>query len=96
MIFSELNSIVRDHYKLVVYLVCQLTHAQFPYLKQQTVERILWLAENLIMKAVPGLKELVVALMQQISVSRSSSVSLYLNQRFAEILCKHVDWVCCK
>jgi hypothetical protein len=49
---------------------------QFKLLKPQTLERILYVAEQLINKNVVNAKELVQCLLQQISVSRLDESSV--------------------
>jgi hypothetical protein len=80
LIFTDMRSIVRDHYLYMVYLLVQLTRHNFIELKESTVDRILWLTEDLVAKAVPNLKDLVLSLLQQISVSRKNHKSLMLNK----------------
>jgi hypothetical protein len=48
----------------MVYLLVQLTRHNFIDLKETTVERILWLTEDLVAKSVPNLKDLVLSLLQ--------------------------------
>jgi hypothetical protein len=78
----------------MVYLLVQLTRHNFIELKETTVERILWLTEDLVAKAVPNLKDLVLSLLQQISVSRKNAKSFTLNKQLVEIFIRHTDWVC--
>lgn len=80
VIFTDMRSIVRDHYHFMVYLLVQLTRHNFIELKENTVDRILWLTEDLVAKAVPNLKDLVLSLLQQISVSRKNQKSFMLNK----------------
>jgi len=78
----------------MVYLLVQLTRHNFIELKETTVERILWLTEDLVAKAVPNLKDLVLSLLQQISVSRKNTKSFTLNKQLVDIFLRHTDWVC--
>ena len=80
VIFTDMRSIVRDHFQFMVYLLVQLTRHNFIELKETTVDRILWLTEDLVAKAVPNLKDLVLSLLQQISVSRKNHKSFMLNK----------------
>jgi hypothetical protein len=68
VIFADMRSIVRDHFQYMVYLLVQLTRNNFTELKASSVEKILWLTEDLVAKSVPNLKDLVLSLLQQISV----------------------------
>lgn len=94
VIFSDMRSIVRDHFQFMVYLLMQLTRHNFTDLKEATIEKILWLTEDLVAKSVPNLKDLVLSLLQQISVSRKNHKSFTLNRQLVDIFLKHADWVC--
>lgn len=48
----------------MVYLLVQLTRHNFTELKETTVEKILWLTEDLVAKAVQNTKDLVLSLLQ--------------------------------
>jgi hypothetical protein len=63
VIFADMRSIVRDHYQMMVYLLVQLTRHNFTELKETTLEKILWLTEDLVAKSVPNLKDLVLSLL---------------------------------
>lgn len=89
-----MRSIVRDHFQFMVYLLVQLVRNNFVELKESTVERILWLTEDLVAKSVPNLKDLVLSLLQQISVSRKNAKSFTLNKQLVDMFMRHSDWVC--
>lgn len=61
--FQELATIVRDYFSYAIYLLGQLIMLQFKLLTKQTVERIIYVTEQLIIKNVPNSKELIVCLL---------------------------------
>lgn len=79
-LFRELATIVRDFFKQVIFMLSQLVLLNFKLLRQQTVERIIYITGQLIAKNAPNTKDLVQSLLQQVSVSKidHQSVSLLL------------------
>jgi len=69
--FQEMATIVRDYFSYAIFLLSQLTIVNFKLLKQQTLERIVYITEQLISKSVPNSKDLFLCLIQQISVSKT-------------------------
>ena len=86
---------MRDNFDFATHILFNLVMQNFDVFKHQTLERVLWLTENLMTKSVPKLKELVLCLIQRISASSMAKPNqLFLNRSMVEILLRHVDWVC--
>ena len=78
-LFQELASIVRDYFKFAIYKLTELTMLCYRKFQSQSLERIIYMTEQLLAKAVPNIKELILILIQQISVNKADEPSVSLS-----------------
>ena len=77
-LFQELSTIVRDQFNYAIYLLIQLTNVNFKLLRQQTLERIVFITDYMVQKGVMQSKDIFLCLLQQVSVIKTDEQSVIL------------------
>ena len=75
-LFQELSTIVRDQFNYAIYLLIQLTNVNFKLLRQQTLERIVFITDYMVQKGVMQSKDIFLCLLQQVSVIKTDEQSV--------------------
>eukprot|EP00347_Sterkiella_histriomuscorum_P022906 403336711 len=92
-LLAELSSITMDHYEYVINILLSLIRESYDYLKQNAVNQILWLCDNLISKAVPRLFEVFLELIRCVTPITTDKKSVNLNVQLVDIFNRNINWV---
>ena len=91
-IYNTLSSLVRDNYITLCGIITQLICESFDHLKIQVIDEIVWVVDQLIIKArTPSIRDVVVIMVRQLSVNVRDQRSMIICRSIVEILHNHVN-----
>lgn len=67
---------MRDYFNFAIGKLCDLTMTCYSKYLPQTLERIVYVTEQWLAKSVPNIKQLILILLQQISVNKLNEASV--------------------
>ena len=91
-IYNTLSSLVRDNYMTLCGIINQLIVESFDHLRIQVVHEMVWIVDQLIIKArTPCVRDVIIILVRQLSVNVRDQRSMMICRQIVEILHTHVD-----